>query len=339
MEQNGKRLRRWEFDGDIRAWDITTGQLRRTYRHQPPRNVISMLPSPDGTRFITFEEVPGIYQGAPKRTASLWDVATGQPQPLADGSQTYGPFFPDGRTLVVRVLDKDDYATGMKALDLTTGKEKWSIPVKEKYAWINGAAFSPDGRLLVGNYQVFPARRVWDKCQSWLKFWDTADGHEIASFAGGKNESFGLALFSPDGRTLAVTNWSRALEKATLFLYDVGKRRPMRTVSLGQKGQGERLLSGAPSFSPDGKWIAVVTQVQPDTRDPNRDVHDVAQPRIHLIDAATGDIRETLVAPQCFGRDVCFSPDGKTLATSGHGRVLLWDVSDLTGSAARAERR
>jgi hypothetical protein len=47
-----------------------------------------------------------------------------------------------------------------------------------------------------------------------------------------------------------------------------------------------------------------------------------------LIDVATGTLREILVAPPGFPRSACYSPDGRTLATGGLGRVLLWDLSD-----------
>jgi hypothetical protein len=48
-----------------------------------------------------------------------------------------------------------------------------------------------------------------------------------------------------------------------------------------------------------------------------------------LIDVAAGEIRETLIAPPGFAGTPCFSPDGKTLATSGLGKVHLWDLSGL----------
>jgi WD40 repeat protein len=43
---------------------------------------------------------------------------------------------------------------------------------------------------------------------------------------------------------------------------------------------------------------------------------------------ATGEVRETIVSPPAFPETVCFSPDGQTLATSGNGCVLLWDLTD-----------
>ena len=55
----------------------------------------------------------------------------------------------------------------------------------------------------------------------------------------------------------------------------------------------------------------------------------VPQPRIHLIEVATGEIRETMIAPQSFSNAACLRPDGRMLATGGHGRVLLWDMTKM----------
>ena len=86
--------------------------------------------------------------------------------------------------------------------------------------------------------------------------------------------------------------------------------------------------SSAPIFSPEGRWLAIATQVLSDEPGGGDvDVQDLAQPRIHLIDVAAGEIRETLVSPQCFILSACFSPDGRTLATGAQGKVLLWDMT------------
>ena len=66
---------------------------------------------------------------------------------------------------------------------------------------------------------------------------------------------------------------------------------------------------------------------------------DFSQPRIYLVETATGKIRETLVGPQDMAMEIRFSPDGKTLAMSGIGRVLLWDLEEPLGAAATDDEK
>jgi WD40 repeat protein len=136
----------------------------------------------------------------------------------------------------------------------------------------------------------------------------------------------GLAL-SPDGQTLAVLNW--VSEERKLFRFSMAHRHLLGTTLLGKKPKGQRLIASGCTFSPDGKWLVVITRLYPDKRGEDMDPRDLPQPRIHLIEAATGTIRETLIAPQSSSNNACFSPDGRTLATDGHGRVLLWDMTKL----------
>jgi WD40 repeat protein len=57
-----------------------------------------------------------------------------------------------------------------------------------------------------------------------------------------------------------------------------------------------------------------------------------------IVDVATGEIIETLVAPHAQMISSAISPDGSTLATSGHNEVLLWDVGDIASSIEKRPR-
>jgi WD40 repeat protein len=282
-----------------------------------------MFLSPDGSTFITFEALPGITAQSPKRAVSLWDVKTGQFRSLPDNLNGLPVFSPDSQTLAVQVSNEKNRIVALNLFDVPTGREKLSIPITEPDAQrIGFMSFSPNSKVLVGQ-----VRDEIKTGQHWLKFWDPATGRELASFEGARKEYFVWMAFSREGRTLAVTNTGG--EQNRLFLFDVHVRKLVQTIVLGGKAAVCNL-----AFSPNGKWIVVTTQVFPEDRGGCApEVEDVAQPRIHLVDVAEGVIRETLVAPQGFTAAACFSPDGNTLATGGHGKVLLWDLTVPPGSA------
>jgi hypothetical protein len=122
-----------------------------------------------------------------------------------------------------------------------------------------------------------------------------------------------------------------------LCLFDAAAGKLVRTLVLREGGQGTRAVPGPPAFSPDGKWAALMTQLCPEARG-DQDVHDLPQPRIHLIDLPAGEVCETLIAPQAFAGSVCFSPDSRALASPGDGRVLLWDLTQPPSTPGRAAR-
>jgi hypothetical protein len=212
VEKDGKRLRRWTCDGDVRTWDLATGRLLHTYKHDPPRDIRLMELAPDGRRFVTWEEVSGTSEGSPKSAASLWDVQTGRYQALPDDLQVYGQFSADGRALAVVAVGSDRYARTVKLLDTATGRERLSIPITDGNARVFTRALSPDGRLLVGTGQVFEKANKADGGRAWLKLWDTTTGREVASLDVGPNDAVGNVSFSPDGRALAAVNWRGAAE-------------------------------------------------------------------------------------------------------------------------------
>ena len=164
-----------------------------------------------------------------------------------------------------------------------------------------------------------------------LRFRDLDTGDVLATLPLEEKEPDVSALeFSPDGQTIAavVSSASRSM----LLLFDAARQKLVHTVVLAD----EKAINRTPAFSPDGRWLAAVTQIFPaeSERDREPSAEDVPQPRIHLVELASGIIRETLVARQGFTASLCFSPDGKTLASGGYGRVDLWDVEDLSNTSS-----
>jgi WD40 repeat protein len=331
LVKDGKPVMHLDCTGDVRAWDLATGALRETYQHTPPRGMSAMVLSPDGTTFATFEELSGDRDAGLPSASSVWNVKTRQSSPLSHGLDAWSVYSPDCKTLAGAARMPGDLATAIKLFDVSPTKLKLSIPMQEKNVTVGYLLFSPDSKQLVGQVRVEIKNGV-----NWLKFWDTATGQETASFEAPRNTTFLWMAFSPDGRTLAVSNWRE--ERGKLFLFDTVGKRLVKTLVLAEAAKGNYMFAGEPAFSPDGKWLALTTQEMPPPKRDEVDPLDMEQPRIHLIDVAAGEVRETLIVPQGFPRSACFSPDGRTLATPGHGKVLLWDLTKPPESRQRAQR-
>jgi hypothetical protein len=175
--------------------------------------------------------------------------------------------------------------------------------------------------------RIYDQPKKWKSWRLWMKWWDADTGREVASFECDNND-FSLFSLSPDGQRLAAVN-DRA-EKRKLFLYNVPEKRLEWTIVVGEKTEEFQLHASRPVLSPDGKWMVVTTGRYPEKDiDGPLDPRDLPQPHILLIETATGAIRETLIAPQGGGFGPSFSLYGGTLATGGHGRVLLWDMAKM----------
>jgi WD40 repeat protein len=326
-EAEGKKLNYWDFEGDTREWDLDTGALKRVFRQSPVRAVGWFSLSPDARTLLFGSELPG--EGRLRRATCLLDLETGKFRDLPGHLSLSGTISPDGRFVEVCELDDDLYTVAIAMFDIKSGKLIRRIPLPDQFAETGQQVFSPDGKLLAIAYFLHTQRGDAQHSSGSLRFFDMRSGSPIAAFPYEAKDGGGYdgLAFSPDGRIVAAVNSQRT--RSQLFLFDVARRSLAHTIQLGEEGA----MTESPVFSPDGRWIAIATQVIPEElqRDRNRRAEDVEQPRIHLVEVATGKVRETLVAPQCFPGKGCFSPDSKTLATGGLGRVLLWDLNSILG--------
>src|SRR5260370_40882704 len=181
VEKNGKNFIHWEFDGDVRAWDMSTGKLCDTFKHKPPRGIEGMLLSLDGSTIATFEELSGESDPGPKRAASLWDVMTRQWRPLSEALEYWSVYSPDSKILASPVGSPSGWTIAIKLIDVGTAKEKVVIPIAEKNVRVGYIAFSPDGKQLLGQVRE-------DEGRHWLRFWDATTGQEMASLEGDKKD-------------------------------------------------------------------------------------------------------------------------------------------------------
>jgi WD40 repeat protein len=138
------------------------------------------------------------------------------------------------------------------------------------------------------------------------------------------NTSFTDLKLSPDQQTIAAVSYRTGYDGAGVLYFINPAEQSFRVIDLGSV----RVIS-EPAFHPSGKWLAVPVLIAAGTA-PHDETppEELPQPRIHIVDVAAGKIVETLIAPQCYLNSATFSPDGKTLASSGEGEVLLWDFSN-----------
>lgn len=314
----------WQAGGEVKLWDVTSGALRHTLKGDEV-STESLVFSPDGAWLIS---------GGRRGELRAFEVQSGvlaQTVKAHDRPMTSLVLSPDGRNLASGAMDKTIKLWDIKTLKLT--REFASQSSTLSLAW------SPDGKTLGsggGDYQT----RLWDVESGQIKramrnewtpmislsfspdgqflvagraggslLWDVASGEPRAPLP----DLVAPIAFSPDGSTLA------GAQENDLALLDT------RTATVARVLHGTTPLRSA-RYSPDGSTLAVV-----------------ASEGIQLWDARNGSLKRTVGAQTMRLRQLAWSPDGKTLASSSHEKgagVTLWNAatgalqSTLKGNAA-----
>lgn len=170
-------------------------------------------------------------------------------------------------------------------------------------------SFSPDGRTVASSGC---GKDDGENCtEGEVILWDAsrvAAPRMISKFSGGHRDDVQNAVFSPDGKTLALGSWDK-----TISLWDISDlAHPVQT---GDPLQGHEGRIFTIAFSPDGRMLA----------SSGDDFF------IMLWDVSNPGVRLSVLPVKHTGYiwSIAFSPNGRILASSSlDNTVILWDVSD-----------
>jgi WD40 repeat protein/transcriptional regulator with XRE-family HTH domain len=262
------------------AWEVPSGkELFRFGGQAAVVGVDAIAVSPDGARLAT---------GEFDTTVKLWEAATGKLLLTLFGhaSQVVSvAFSADGSYLASGSEDGT-----VKLWDALTGREV--LTLGGHTSGVLGVAFSADGGRLYSASRDGTAR-IWDV--------SPAAGRDWLNLVGHSDRLFGVA-YRPDGAQLAT--WSH---DGTAKMWDAATGEELHTLSL------ENTISeGNPSYSPDGKQLAIISGNG-----------------ATVFDAQSGSMLISLPAFAGEAIEVLYSPDGARLAlASNGGTVRIFDSTN-----------
>jgi RNA polymerase sigma factor (sigma-70 family) len=269
--------------------------IRSLLGHQDRVNSVAY--SPDGRYIAT---------AGSDSTARLWDVKTGDEVRRLEVAQAWFPrilFSPDNEFIVATVV----------APNVNDAVIVWNRRTGEKVRQFPGFsfAFSPDGQLIACGG---PDRDDGGWIRGIIRLYDFATSKMLRELSGHLTQVISLA-FSPDGKTLVSVglrlqglSTGEPGEAETRFtrVWDVATGKENRTV-LQERESFRRI------FSPDGRTLGSLQGSGGDA--------------ITLWEAATFGRRAGLTGHTNGVWGIAFSPDGRTLASSGgDGSVRLWHL-------------
>ncbi|HYV38579.1 MAG TPA: PQQ-binding-like beta-propeller repeat protein [Gemmataceae bacterium] len=217
---------------------------------------------------------------------------------MHDGDATAVAFSPDGKILAASCSGKIIF------WDSASGKRIRHLPIGSAgYLTRHCLDFSPDGKLLaVAHRDIGVAGPPRDQYTGQVTYWDVATGKHVRSFKMPTKFSPDSPRFSPDGKSLAISNNQEILMAEA---GDGGQRWKQRI---------EKSMIYDFVFSPDGKTLAVSTSS--------------GNVPIQLLDVGTGQVLRTLEQPVDLSvGPLAFSRDGKSLATVTSNGVFVWEVA------------
>jgi WD40 repeat protein len=346
----------------VKIWDVSTGKLIKTIDHGfggTTATIINFVWSPDSKKLIStniggaiiwdintgkrIKEIMEIYAastvwspdgkklavGGQEGKITIWDVTTGKSQTL------YGHVFfvtnfawnQDGKTLISVGMDNT-----IKIWDVTTGKRLKTLFGLGHDGGIIDIRWNPQSKILASTGQYDQKTILWNMDVNNLVANKVIQDKEISekiNFPAHKSSVTSL-VWSPDGKILA-SNASEE-EGGTIKLWDTSTGKSLNIPSENQKTAITPLsfANANIAWNPNSKTFAttgrerIVKKVSGNSSAIANEI-EYGGTKLVIWDATTGKPLKTIDAAK--SEKLVWSPDGKTLATSGDTSIRLWDAA------------
>jgi WD40 repeat protein len=298
----------------VHLWDINSGKLLSTFKgHSGPVNAVVF--SPDGK---TVASVSRDRKRSSIHPTILWDPSAEMQKIAHYQMAPYTIRLWDIRTAVSR-LTFTEFISPLTALEFSPDSTKLLIASQNGVIDVYDSA---TGRRELHNLGLFVHDRILNRIGT-IAF-AASPGDKIITRWIWKTDDFMPSRIS---RTEAARRFS-FVQWFTHFRF-VGE--PGIGLNTGPSGSLSFLIPNtyrisALAFSPSGKILAS------GSRSREIQLYDNTAGQIQLWDADTGHLLHTLNSPGGWVNLLTFSPDGKTLASTGkrwQNMISIWDVESL----------
>jgi WD40 repeat protein/tetratricopeptide (TPR) repeat protein/tRNA A-37 threonylcarbamoyl transferase component Bud32 len=335
--------------GQVRVWDVTTGEAVAPPVPHNLRPVTLAMFSPDGGRLLVLGRslgAPGGVSGQPRpgrpgsaTEARVWEVLTGKPvgAPLPlDPTSLPLAFSPEGGRLLVRA------GSGVRVWDVASGQPvSPAFGAEGNLPGVRSAAFSPDGRRVITvRSRGGPDPR---EQEGEARVWNAATGEPLTPPLR-HTRAVTAARFTPDGRyvltagvngTVQMWDWARTGDEPRLQQRETPPAAaPLFSPASGRRSLGRFAAAGAmPSGGGLGMLGAGAVPL-PNLGWPQSQAHAALGPDggrvltawrtgawparetvVQLWDGTTGQPCTPVLAHGRAVRRALFSPDGRRLLT------------------------